>query len=91
VDNLGFYVWRAPQRQGEYQPISELIAGHGSSTEPHDYLYRDADVVSQRTYFYKLRQVDMEGSEIFHGPIEVFAGVTAVDQATWGKIKLKYR
>ena len=91
VDNLGFYVWRAPQRQGEYQPISELIAGHGSSTEPHDYLYRDADVVSQRTYFYKLRQVDMEGSEIFHGPIEVFAGITAVDQATWGKIKLKYR
>jgi len=91
VDNLGFYVWRALEREGEYQPISELIAGHGSSTEPHDYIYRDADIVSGSTYFYKLRQVDMEGSEIFHGPIEVIAGVTAVDQATWGKIKMRYR
>jgi hypothetical protein len=91
VDNLGFYVWRSLHREGEYHSISELIPGQGSSTEPHDYVYRDADIVSQTTYFYKLRQVDMEGSENLHGPIEVFAGVTGVDQATWGKIKRKYR
>jgi|GEM_PF-1945861 len=91
VDNLGFYVLRALQSDGEYRAISELIPGQGSSTEPHDYSYRDADIVSGTAYFYQLRQLDMEGSETFHGPIEVFAGVTAVDQATWGRIKLKYR
>jgi len=91
VDNLGFYVWRAPQSDGDYHPVSDLISGQGSTTEPHDYVYRDADIVSETTYFYKLRQVDMEGSEIFHGPIKVYAGLTAVDPATWGKIKMKYR
>jgi len=91
VNNLGFYVWRALMENGEYQPVSELIPGHGSSPEPHDYVYRDADVVADRTYYYKLRQVDLEGQEVFHGPISVFAGATGVDQATWGKIKAMYR
>jgi hypothetical protein len=91
VNNLGFYVWRAPQEEGEYQSLSELIPGHGSSLEPHDYQYRDADIVLDTVYYYKLRQVDMEGREIFHGPISVFAGATGVDPATWGKIKAKYR
>jgi len=91
VDNLGFYVWRTVQGDGEYRVISELIAGQGSSTEPHDYSYRDTDIIPQQTYFYRLCQVDLEGSETFHGPIQVYAGATAVDQATWGKIKLKYR
>jgi hypothetical protein len=68
-----------------------LISGQGSTTEPQDYVYRDVDIVAETTYFYKLRQLDMEGSETFHGPIKVYAGHTAVDQATWGKIKMKYR
>jgi hypothetical protein len=91
VNNLGFYVWRALQRDGEYRPISDFISGQGSTTEPHNYVYLDTDIVPETTYFYKLRQVSMEGLEIFHGPIEVYAGFTGVDQATWGKIKAKYR
>lgn len=91
VNNLGFYVWRALTEDGEYQPISELVSGHGSSLEPHDYLYRDENIILDNTYYYKLRQVDMEGGEVFYGPISVFAGATGVDQATWGKIKARYR
>jgi hypothetical protein len=91
INNLGFYVWRSLVEDGEYQSVSALIPGHGSSPEPHEYLYRDSDIVADRTYYYKLRQVDLEGQEAFHGPIGVFAGATGIDQATWGKIKIMYR
>jgi len=91
INNLGFYVWRAATEIGEYQPISQLIPGHGSSLEPHDYLYRDVDIILDKTYYYKLRQVDLEGQEAFYGPISVFSGATAVDQTTWGTIKAMYR
>jgi hypothetical protein len=91
VNNLGFYIWRATEESGAYAPISSLISGQGSSTQPHDYVYRDGDVVADEVYYYKLRQVDMEGREEFHGPIAVFAGFTGVDPATWGNIKVKYR
>jgi hypothetical protein len=91
VDNLGFYVCRSDREDGEYQALSELIPGHGSTVEPHDYQYRDHEIIVDRVYYYKLRQVDMEGRETLYGPISVFAGATGVDQATWGKIKAKYR
>jgi len=91
VNNLGFYVWRALVEDGEYQLVSALIPGHGSSLEPHDYMHSDTDIVADRTYYYKLCQVDLEGHEVFYGPIGVFAGATGVDQATWGKIKAMYR
>jgi hypothetical protein len=91
VNNLGFYVWRAMAEDGDYHSISELIPGHGSSLEPHDYLYRDADIIADQTYYYKLRQLDLEGHEVFYGPIRVFAGTTGLDQTTWGKIKAMYR
>ncbi|MCK4597558.1 lamin tail domain-containing protein [bacterium] len=91
VNNLGFYVWRALTEDGEYQSVSGLIPGHGSCLEPHDYLYRDENIILDNTHYYKLRQVDMQGGEVFYGPISVFAGATGVDQATWGKIKARYR
>ena len=91
INNLGFYVWRSLTETGEYQCISELIPGHGSSPVAHEYLYRDTDIIADRMYNYKLRQVDLGGQEVFHGPIGVFAGTTGVDQATWGKIKVMYR
>jgi hypothetical protein len=91
INNLGFYVLRAPDEDGQYQSISTLISGQGSTTEPHEYVYRDEGVTVDQTYYYKLRQVDMEGTDMFHGPLEVFAGTTAVTPATWGKIKIMYR
>lgn len=91
VNNLGFYVLRTLIEDGEYQPVSGLIPGHGSSPEPHDYVWSDGDITTDRTYYYKLRQVDLEGQEVFYGPISVFAGFTGVDQTTWGKIKVMYR
>ena len=91
INNMGFFVWRAQELDGEYQAISGLIPGHGSSLEPHSYVYHDIDILPDRTYYYKLRQVDMEGREIFYGPISVFTGTTRVDQTTWGEIKAKYR
>jgi hypothetical protein len=91
VNNLGFYVLRALEREGEYQPVSGLIPGHGSSLEPHQYVYQDIEILSNTMYYYELRQVDMEGREVIYGPISIFTGATSVDRTTWGKIKSQYR
>ena len=91
VNNLGFYVCRAPEQEGEYQTVSGLIPGHGSSLEPHVYQYQDIDIVTNTMYYYKLRQVDMEGHENFYGPISIFTGITGVEGSTWGQIKARYR
>ena len=91
VNNLGFFVWRGLEQEGEYEVISGLIPGHGSSLEAHHYTYQDIEILSGTMYYYQLRQVDVEGQETFYGPISVFAGATGVDQATWGEIKSRYR
>ena len=48
----------------------------------------DQDVEDGATYFYKLEQVDFDGTKKMHGPVTVSVGKeTAVKPSTWGLIK----
>ena len=68
--NAGFAVYRS---DGDgYLPLFEgLIPGAGTTTVPQQYSYVDRSVEAGRTYWYKISDVSLGGTETFHGPIRV--------------------
>ncbi len=71
-DNLGFYIYRSESEDGVYTRLnSELVPGAGSSAGTHLYRYADQQVVSGKTYFYRLVDVSTRGQEQWHGPVKV--------------------
>jgi hypothetical protein len=70
IDNLGFYVQRASEEKGVFLEISLLIPGAGTSTEKHDYHFVD-DRVEPSSYWYKLKQIDVNGAVKLYGPLQV--------------------
>jgi hypothetical protein len=71
INNSGFYVLRSEKEKGSYQKICPLIAGAGTSSDSHNYNFKDERVGPGKTFFYKLEQVDMDGTIDTFGPLEV--------------------
>jgi hypothetical protein len=71
LNNSGFYILRSENDEANFQKISHLIEGAGSSSEKHNYSFRDERVDPNRTYFYQLQQVDMDGTIESFGPVKV--------------------
>ncbi len=76
VNNQGFEIWRALEKEGTYQRIADYtthpeLKGQGNSTLRHEYRYTDQTVTSGHVYWYKLADVDVTGKRTFHGPISV--------------------
>jgi hypothetical protein len=74
-DNLGFFVLRSEALGGDYAQINDaIIDGAGTTALPTDYNYVDR-VAEPGTYYYKLLQVDSDGTTNTHGPISVSVGL----------------
>jgi hypothetical protein len=76
TENLGFIIGRRNTENGEWEEIAsylscEALAGHGSTSEAHDYAYTDAAVVPGATYLYRLADVDYSGKVTYHKEVEV--------------------
>lgn len=72
LDNLGFHVWRAIEKDGTYERITtELIRGAGNSSGKNTYSFTDLNVVKNVTYWYKLEDIAFDGSSKMHGPISI--------------------
>jgi len=71
INNHGFYILRAEKEDGSYQDISGLIPGVGTSSDKHEYSYRDERVEVGRSYWYQLKQIDYDGAFKIHGPVKV--------------------
>ena len=67
VNNQGFEVQR--KRNGEYERIG-FVEGHGTTTELHKYTFRDKDV-NAGSYYYRLKQMDFDGTFEYSGEIAV--------------------
>ena len=61
-DNTGFIIERLNSTNGEFEQIG-WMDGAGSCTTPKSYSFTDVDVESAVDYFYRLRQVDLNGEE----------------------------
>jgi hypothetical protein len=61
IDCHGWEIYRSDLEEGDYIRIAEL-PGRGSVETTHTYHWVDRQVQPEATYFYKLRQVDFDGS-----------------------------
>jgi hypothetical protein len=69
VNNYGFFVQRARSAAGPWTELpSSFVAGHGTTNEPHEYSFADRTVTSG-TWFYRLRQVDLDGTVQLTEPV----------------------
>jgi len=72
IDNAGFNLYRSTLEEGEYIKVNnDLISAQGSATEGTSYEFTDNDVKNRKTYFYKLEDIDLNGTPTIHGPVNV--------------------
>jgi hypothetical protein len=73
IDNAGYNIYRAESDvDGEYVKInSSLIPADGTATSGATYQYVDDDVRNRKTYYYKLEDIDLNGTSTMHGPVSV--------------------
>jgi len=72
IDNAGFNIYRAESEDGEYIKInSSLIPAEGSPTQGAMYQFIDEGVKNRTTYYYKLEDIDLNGTSTMHGPVSV--------------------
>jgi len=70
ISNAGFNIYRAESPDGEYIKLnSALIAAQGSATGVASYEFVDNSVQNRKTYYYKLEDIDLNGTATMHGPV----------------------
>ncbi len=66
----GFFVWRSEKRDGAYGRIHDhMITSVGGDTWGGFYTFDDYGVVSGRTYYYQVQEIEESGFQLFYGPI----------------------
>lgn len=77
VDTAGFNIYRREGEEGSFVQINEqLIPSEGSPVTGASYVFVDEDVVTGRTYYYQLEDVELDNSRERH---EVFAYTAQVE------------
>ena len=63
-DNMGWFIYRNTIEDfTSAEKISDMIPGHGTTTQPQDYIYEDAEELQiEQTYYYWLESVDYSGT-----------------------------
>ncbi|MEK7513077.1 MAG: TIGR03790 family protein [Patescibacteria group bacterium] len=62
TNNYGFYIQRRTGTAGAFADLpASFTPGNGTTLIPHDYSWTDQNV-SVGTYFYRLRQIDLDGT-----------------------------
>ena len=70
IDTAGFNLYRTESEDGKYIKINDaLIPAQGSSTQGASYEFIDTDVKNRKTYYYKLEDIDLNGTSTIHGPV----------------------
>jgi hypothetical protein len=70
IDNAGFNLYRSDSKDGKYSRINaSLIPAKGSASQGVSYEFVDSAVKNGRTYYYKLKDIDLSGKSTMHGPV----------------------
>jgi len=72
-------VYRSDLEEGRYEKMTEL-SGHGSTGSEHTYRWVDRHIAEGVTYFYKLRQIDLDGGHTWSQTVSA-AATSAVPQS----------
>lgn len=81
INNYGFSVQRSRDRIAIIDVPNSFVPGHGTTNERREYTFRECNVPSG-IWFYRLRQIDLNGEEHFSEWIQVqVTGVTGVAES----------
>jgi len=70
TDNAGFNLYRSTSENGDYIKINDsLIPAEGTSTQGASYSFVDNEVKNRMTYYYKLEDIDLNGTSTMNGPV----------------------
>ena len=69
VNNYGFDIER--KKENEDWKMLGFVEGHGNSNSPKEYSFLNNDIVAAGIYYYRLKQIDNDGSYEFSQIIEV--------------------
>jgi hypothetical protein len=73
---MGYNVYRSnSDNLSSAAQICPMIEGTNTS-QAQTYVYVDKDLVEDGTYYYWLQNVDLDGSNAFHGPVSVVFSIT---------------
>lgn len=84
TNNAGFEVQRQNSEHGTQNSEWEtlyFIVGHGTTNSPKYYSYIDEDLPNTDKLFYRLKQIDNDGTYAYSKTVEIdLSGVTSVDE-----------
>ena len=73
IDNAGFNVYRATSPDGPFTRLNaDMIVAQGSPVAGARYSFTDAPGAG--IFYYRLEDVDFNGTSTFHGPLQVTLG-----------------
>ncbi|NIA30198.1 MAG: T9SS type A sorting domain-containing protein [Actinobacteria bacterium] len=84
INNAGFIILRADNEEGPFGEVSSLITAAGTSTEKHNYSYRDERVEKGTSYWYQLKQINTDATFQVYGPQKI--NVPQVDEKKQGAL-----
>ena len=70
VENFGFDIYRAETENGPFDRITpEPIAGAGTTDEPQNYVFVDAEIDPTRDYYYYIESISLGGVREVFSPV----------------------
>lgn len=70
VNNYGFEIERKISLNGTWEKIG-FVSGSGNSNSPHNYSYADNNLVGGTKFYYRLKQIDIDGHYEYSNEVEV--------------------
>ena len=90
VNNYGFYVQRKLEADSVFTELpNSFVAGHGTTVEPRTYSFVDNTLTKAGRYYYRLRQVDLNGSEHYSSGTGVGADLSLMSVREAAPIEFK--
>ena len=94
LNNAGFFIKRAQQRDGEFKVINAtMIPGAGTTSEKQFYTYTDTTAQPNVVYYYQIEDVSLDGNrQTLTRGIRLKGHVGAAGKATtlWGELKTSH-
>ena len=91
LNNAGFFIKRAQQRNGEFKVINAtMIAGAGTTSEKQFYTYTDTTAQPNIVYYYQIEDVSLDGQrQTLTNGIRLKGHIGAAGKltSTWGELK----
>ena len=78
VDTAGFNIWRSSSATGIFAKVNTvIIPAKGTGIGGATYTWTDNSVNVGDTYFYKLDDIDTNGTSTLHGPVSATVGASS--------------